>query len=38
MMTNRPNGALYTGLTSDIARRIWSIEMVWEAALFADMA
>jgi putative endonuclease len=23
IMTNRPNGTLYTGVTSDIARRAW---------------
>jgi putative endonuclease len=23
MMTNRPNGTLYTGVTSDISRRAW---------------
>ena len=23
VMTNRPNGVLYTGVTSDIARRAW---------------
>ena len=23
MMTNRPNGILYTGVTSDISRRAW---------------
>ena len=23
IMTNRPNGVLYVGVTSDIARRIW---------------
>src|SRR5262249_25132126 len=23
MMTNRPNGTLYTGVTRDIARRVW---------------
>jgi putative endonuclease len=23
MMTNRPNGTLYTGVTTDLARRIW---------------
>ena len=23
LMTNRPNGVLYTGVTSDIARRAW---------------
>jgi putative endonuclease len=23
MMTNRPNGALYVGVTSDLARRAW---------------
>ena len=23
VMTNRPNGTLYTGVTSDIARRAW---------------
>lgn len=23
IMTNRPNGALYVGVTSDLARRIW---------------
>jgi putative endonuclease len=22
-MTNRPNGTLYTGVTSDLARRVW---------------
>ena len=23
IMTNRPNGILYTGVTSDLARRAW---------------
>ena len=23
IMTNRPNGTLYTGVTDDLARRIW---------------
>jgi putative endonuclease len=23
MMTNRPNGTLYVGVTSDLARRVW---------------
>ena len=23
IMTNRPNGTLYTGVTTDIARRVW---------------
>jgi putative endonuclease len=23
IMTNRPNGTLYTGVTSDLARRVW---------------
>jgi len=23
IMTNRPNGVLYVGVTSDIARRVW---------------
>jgi len=23
VMTNRPNGILYTGVTTDIARRVW---------------
>jgi putative endonuclease len=23
MMTNQPNGTLYTGVTSDISRRVW---------------
>ena len=23
MMTNRPNGTLYTGVTSNLARRVW---------------
>ena len=23
MMTNRPNGTIYTGVTTDLARRVW---------------
>jgi putative endonuclease len=29
MMTNRPNGTLYTGVTNDLVRRVWEHRRAW---------
>ncbi len=37
IMTNRRNGTLYVGVTSDLTRRVWSIEQAPAAASFIAM-